>query len=147
MYTAPDKTVWKTYRDEINPNKSKGVLIYQHVPITDSKGRTIEPVIAFIYERQNSIVDPVKYAEAALAKKQFNPKYTRQGGYPQYSSDKHSAVYAGEYTRDGIKHKVVLGYICCNSIGIEIVCDATDEVFKNVEADMTAFLRSVKVRD
>jgi hypothetical protein len=68
------------------------------------------------------------------------------GGYPDYSSDKHSIVYKARYTRAGSLHKVYIGYILYNGIGVVITADAIEDVFDQVDADMRAFIKSVVIQ-
>ena len=70
---------------------------------------------------------------------------TTLGGFPDFSSDKHSVVFKGNYVRENTEHKILLGYILYNKIGIEIICDATDETFSKVESDFNKIIKSLRI--
>jgi len=145
-FTKPSE-VWKLSQDDAATDGGKGMLVYKHTAIKDSKGRSIEPVIAIMYENIPDPTDVTAYSVGVLGKKPFTVNHKLLGGFPDYSSDHHSVVYSGDYTRGGVKHKVLLGYIAYKHVGIEVVCDATDEIFAKVKADMSAFIKSVSVKD
>ena len=67
------------------------------------------------------------------------------GGFPDYSSDVNSIVYRATYLRAEVEHKTILGYILGKNIAIEIITDATTEVYPMVEEDFITFIKSVKV--
>lgn len=146
-YVAPDKAAWTLIKDELNADQSKGVIMFKHTAIKDSKGRSIEPGIIVNYERVKQKLDPKQYSVKALYDKKFKPNREYLGGYPLFSSDRHAAVYKGNYTRDDIKHSVVLGYLLFDSIGIEIIGDATEEVFPTVKAEMLQFIKTFRINE
>jgi hypothetical protein len=147
VMVAPDKLSWTKVRDDLSADNSKGVLMFKHQAFTDSKGRTIEPVIALTYQKTGLQMTTKEYSTMSLAGKQFKPTHELLGGYPEYSSDGHSLVYNVTYVRDDIKHSVIIGYICFKGIGVEIVGDATEEIFPKVKSDIMMFLKSVRVKD
>ena len=51
--------------------------------------------------------------------------------------------FEGEYKKDGIVHKVLIGCMRHQEAGLRIICDSSDGVYDKVEADMRSFLRSV----
>jgi hypothetical protein len=146
-FTPPDISAWTCIRDDIAPDKSKGVLVYKHTAIIDSKGRSIVPGLIVNYEIVRNKLDAKQYSVKALYDKKYKPNRKYIGGFPVFSSDKHSAVYMGDYTMDKIKHTVVLGYFCYESIGLEVVGDATEEVFHKVQTDMMEFIKSVRINE
>jgi hypothetical protein len=120
----------------------KGVLMFKHKPIIDSKGRPVEPVIALVYEKTQE-KDVIAYSINALGQKPFKLKYELLGGYPDFSTSKYSVVFNVTYMREDIEHKIMLGYIVHNDIGIEIIGDSTEELYSQVENDIRKFLKSV----
>ena len=125
----------------------KGAMIFKHKPINDSQNRPVEPIIVLVYEKVDEKIDVIEYSVSVLAEKPYKINRELLGGYPNSSSDKHSVVFKGNYEREGVKHRAILGYLLYNSIGIEIIGDATDEVFPKIESDIMIFLRSVKIND
>ncbi len=146
-FEIPDKTNWTMVSDDIAGANAKGALIFKHKPIMDSKKRPVEPMIAVIYEKIAENIDVIQYSAGILGDKPFKIKSNLLGGYPDYSSDKHSVVFSGEYVRENVKHKIFLGYILCNNVGIEIICDATDEVYSKVESDFKRTLKSFRMKE
>ncbi len=146
FFTKPDTIFWKLVEQKPPEHGSKGVEMYKHTPIKDSKNRPIEPVIAIIYEEVLDSIDVTEYSVGILGEKTFKLKYDLLGGYPIYSSSTQSVVFKAEYNREGVQHKINLGYILDNHVGIEIVGDATEETYPKVESDIKKFLKSVVVK-
>ena len=89
--------------------------------------------------------DAVEYSVNYVGDKPFHTKTRLLGGYPKYSSDKSSVVFDGDYIREGVPHKLYLGYLFRNGTGVEIIADSTESVFSKVKGDMLNFLKSVQV--
>jgi hypothetical protein len=146
-FSKPDQNSWRVVSYEAPNEGNKGILMYKHLPILDSLGYSIEPVLAVLYENINEKVDVIEYSVSTLASKPYDIQRKLLGGYPAYSQDKHSVVFKGYYEREGIKHTVLLGYILYKKVGIEIIGDATSDVFNLVEKDFSIFLKSVHILD
>jgi len=58
----------------------------------------------------------------------------------------HSVVFKGEYVRDSVKHTVFVGYIVYEQVGVEIITDATEEIFSKTKSEMAVFIKSVNVQ-
>jgi len=145
-YSMPDSSIWHIVQNSNPNNGNKGVLMFKREPILDSQKRSIEPIMAIVYESVPDSIEAIEYSAALIGNKPFRIKHELLGGYPDYSSDMHSAVFRGEYLRDSEKHIVLIGYILSEHVGVEIIADATDEVFSKTEADMAAFIKSVVVK-
>lgn len=149
-YENPDPKVWKM-NEEMGPtvdkdgkNKTRGYIMFKHTPIMDSNRRPIEPVFGIFYE--NNVKGPkdvTEYSVNFIGDKPYKPKTNLLGGYPNYSSDKNSVVFDGEYTREEVKHRIYLGYVFRGGTGVEVVADSTDGVFPQVQKEMLKFLKSV----
>jgi hypothetical protein len=147
VFVKPDTTAWKLINDDFLKEKMRGALVFKHKPIIDSKGRQIEPIIALVYESVNEKIDVIEYSINVLANKPYKINRNLLGGFPDFSSDKHSVVFKGDYIREGVKHEVYLGYILFNKIGIEIIGDGTEDIFSKVEIDIKKFVKSVYIKD
>jgi hypothetical protein len=141
-----DSSEWILTTDELPTNNSRGVLMFKHNSIIDSFGRPVEPVIAILYENIKDSIDVIEYSIGLLGQKPFKIKHELLGGYPELSSDKYSIVFRGEYLRENVKHLVMIGYILSGNIGIEIIGDATEEIYPKVESDLKDFLKSVNIK-
>ncbi len=146
-YSLPDQTLWKIIKDEAPTNEKKVILMLKHLPFKDSSGNSIEPILAIVYEKVSQHLDVIEYSISILSEKPYNIQRNILGGYPQYSKDKHSIVFKGNYERDGVKHVVLLGYILNDNIGIEIIGDATANIFNLVEKDFIVFIKSVFIKN
>ena len=147
VFVKPDSSVWHLIQDSRPSEGSKGVTMFKHAPIKDSLGRPVEPVIALVYENIPDTIDVIEYSVGVLGSKPYSIRRDLLGGYPEYSSDKHSVVFKGDYSRSGVKHKVMLGYIFFKHIGIELIGDATDGVYDKVESDIQKFIKSVAIKN
>lgn len=148
IFTKPNEEAW-TLVKEINPSEnSKGVRTFKYVKITGDKGATVEPVISLIVEKVMGTSDAMAYSLNGLKRMQESSNLTWDvlGGYPAYSSDRHSIVYKGSYTRSGAIHKVYLCYILSNGIGVVVIADSTKDDFSQVDDDMLAFIKSVVIQ-
>lgn len=146
-YNNPNPDVWHLVQQEAPNERSNGVLMFKHTPILDSQGRTIEPVIGIVYAYDVKADDVIVFSTIRLANRPWGFKHKVLGIYPKYSDDKHAVVYEGEYVRGGVKHRVLLGYVYAGNTGVEIVADATEDVFPLVQKEMGEFVKSVKLLD
>jgi len=147
LYSSPDSSSWKLIK-EVNPSVGlKGVRMFKHRIMVDSRGRFIEPIIGLLFEKVLDSIDVIEYSIGVLGIKPYTIEKELLGGYPDYSSDKHSVVFRGKYVNLGVHHDVLLCYIFQNNVGIEIIADATDEVFGRVESEMKAFIKSVNIKE
>ncbi len=144
-YTAPDTNNWIQGSKFPAIPLLKGEVQFIHKPILDPLKRTVKPIIALLYEESPDSVDLIWYSANAIGSKPYRLNYTPIGGYPDYSSEKSSIFFKGSYFRSGIEHTILIGYILHNDILIEVICDSTDLVYKEVESDFFKFIKSVYV--
>ena len=144
-YQNPNSAEWLLVQEAKPKPGFKGVLMFKHKPILDDEKRPIEPVFAIVYEQIDEVKDAIEYSVSCLGNKPYKISHKLLGGFSEYSSDMHSVVFKGEYVNSGVKHKVLLGYIYHDSVGIEIIADATEGVYSKVEKEMMQFLKSVNL--
>lgn len=146
VYQTPDTSEWTVVRRIPPGDGRKGVILFQHAPIKDDENRMIKPDIGLIYEQVPDSVGVIMYSMYGLGNTSPGFTYKIAGGYPDYSSDKHAAVFTGKYVHFGVRHSVVMGFIVHNGIGIEIIGDATTSTYQRVSADFFDFVKSVYVK-
>jgi hypothetical protein len=145
-YTAPDTSNWVQGSKFPAIPLMQGVVQFKHKPILDLLKTPVEPVIALLYKEKSDSVDLIWYSANELNSKPYRLDYTLLGGWPDYSSEKSSVFFKGNYYRSGIKHTILIGYIIHNDLLIEVICDSTDLVYKEVESDFFKFIKSVHVK-
>jgi hypothetical protein len=120
-FTKPDEKVWNLVKETAPNEGEKGVLVFKHEKIMGKKGAPSEPVISLIYEQVPKSMNAAAYAMKGLEdiEKSLKIIWELLGGYPDYSSDQHSVV---------------------------IIADSTDDVFKQVDEDMSVFIKSVVIQ-
>jgi len=140
-FTRPDPANWNLVRNGMDKKSKKYLIMFEHNPIEDSKGRNIKPVIAIICEKVPDSVDAIRYSIAKRVHTPFkvNKMMSHQDGSFTY---RNAIGYEGEYKRK-VVHKVLVGHLRHAAVGVQVICDSTDGVYDKVEADMRNFLRSV----
>ena len=145
-YAIPDTNNWTQSSKFPAIPLMQGVVKFKHKPILDLLKIPVEPVIALLYQERPDSVDLIWYSANALGNKPYRLDYTLLGGYPDYSSEKSSIFFKGQYFRSGTKHNILIGYILHNDLLIEVICDSTELVYKEVESDFFKFIKSVHVK-
>ncbi|WP_339712661.1 hypothetical protein [Cyclobacterium amurskyense] len=142
-FELPKGIEWDLVMDVPPEPGNKGVLMFKHKPIelscADCK---VEPIIAVLYESISDSIDAVEYSVNYIGTKPYQLVHKLIGGFPDYSGDQHSVVFDVTYVREEVEHSVLLAYIVCNDIGIEIICDTITEAFPKVEQQMRDFIRN-----
>ena len=144
---VPDVESWNLITDSGPKQGSKGLLMFKRKPILDSMNRQVEPVMAILYEQNPEAKDAIEYSVGLIGTKNFKLKWQLLGGFPEYSLDKHSVVFEGTYYRDSIEHSVLIAYILCNNVGVEIICDSTTEIYPQVEKEMSEFIKAFRINE
>jgi hypothetical protein len=144
LYTPPDSSNWFVVKNGIDQRSQKYLLMFQRKPIEDAQGRRVHPVIAVICEPIKEPVDVIQYSIGARVQVPFNVKkvLSHQGGDFSYTN---VIGYEGEYEKE-VLHKVLIGHMRHEQVGVQIICDSSDGVYDQVEADMRSFMRSVNFK-
>tara|TARA_B100000809_G_C14872649_1_gene436127 strand:+ start:70 stop:603 length:534 start_codon:yes stop_codon:yes gene_type:complete len=145
-YTIPDTNDWVQVSKYPAIPLMNGEVQFIHTPILDPLQRPVEPIIALLYQERPDSIDLIMYSANAIGSKPYRLNYTPFPGYPDYSIEKSSIFFKGNYYRSGIKHTIIIGYIIHNDLLIELICDSTDLVYKEVESDFLKFIKSVHVQ-
>lgn len=141
-FEVPDTTQWMVARDELDTATHKRFLMFKHTPIKDKKGRMVMPVIAMIID---SIPDSSNLVMYSVYKRSVVPYQVTKVLTPSaalYSYD-NALGYLGTYTSNKVKHSIVVAHMIYNNLGVEIICDSTTEIMKNVDKDFRAFIKSI----
>jgi len=120
--------------------------MFERNAITDSKGREIKPVIALIIESVTDSSDVVMYSIAKRMNVPFDVTKVIGDDTTAFSYD-NAVGYDGAYQKEDVKHIVLIAHMRHLYAGIQIICDATDEVYKKVEKDFRDFVKSVQFDD
>lgn len=144
-YGRPDPAKWNLVQNGMDEKSKAYLLMFEHTPIKDAQGRHIKPVIAIICEAVPDKLDVIHYSISKRAHTPFevNRLITYQDGSFEY---RNSVGYEGTYKR-GVDHKVLVAHMRHGSMGLQVICDSTDGVYGQVEADMRSFLRSITFRE
>jgi hypothetical protein len=144
LYTAPDSSNWFVVKNGIDERSQKYLLMFQRKPIEDAQGRRVHPVIAVICEPIKEPLDVIRYSIAARVQVPFNVKkvLSHQGGDFSYTN---VIGYEGEYEKE-VLHKVLIGHMRHEQVGVQIICYSSDGVYDRVEADMRSLMRSIKFK-
>lgn len=145
-YARPDPAKWDLVHNGVNAQSKAYLLMFKHKPIKDSEGRDIEPVIAAICEAVTDSSDVIMYSIRKRTQVSFDVKklLTAQGGD---FTHRNSVGYDGEYNRGAVVHKVIVGHLRHQGVGIQVICDSTDGVYDKVEEDMRGFMRSITFKE
>jgi hypothetical protein len=145
IYTRPNPAQWNLVSNGMNAKANAFLLMFEHSPIKDAEGREIKPVIAAICEPVTDSSDVIMYSIRKRTQVPFDVKkvLTPQGGD---FTHRNAVGFDGEYSR-GVVHKVIVGHLRHQAIGVQIICDSTDGVYDKVEADMRGFLRSITFKE
>jgi hypothetical protein len=145
IYIRPDPARWNVVHNGVDAKSKAFLLMFKHTPIKDPQGRDIEPVIAAICEPVADSSDVIMYSIRKRAQVPFDVKklLTPQNGD---FTHRNSVGYDGEYNR-GVLHKVIIGHLRHQGVGVQVICDSTDGVYDKVEADMRGFLRSITFKE
>ncbi|HEY3874884.1 MAG TPA: hypothetical protein VGM92_05375 [Candidatus Kapabacteria bacterium] len=131
--------------DSMKTKTGMRIYSYKRAPITDSEGRNIIPNIACLIEKVPKETDIVEYSAEKRGQVPFDVKEV-------YSSLDSNAVihhpyavaYKGTYTRDDLEHTVYVVHLIDENWGVQIICDATTEVFPICQPEFLKFLRSIR---
>lgn len=145
IFENPDENVWTLVKEAEPGEGKKGVRVFKRAKIMGDNGVSAEPVISLIFEKVPKSMNAAAYSMKGLEdiEKSLKITWNLLGGYPDFSSDKHSVVYKARYTKSGIPHKAYICYILYNSTGVVIIADTSEDVLKQVNEEMIAFIKSV----
>ena len=146
-FEPPDSSVWILDENEMTEYGTH-ILMFKHVPINDSLGRIVQPVLSLIIESVKDSSDVVTFSIEKMVDAHYKIKTLKDLMYKDgYFSQRNSIGYLGQYQREDVIHTI---YFCCirnSDIGVTIICDSTDELFEKVREDMLRFIKSVGINE
>jgi len=124
-----------------------GSIIYKHHGIEDAEGRLIIPNMAIVYELVSDSTDVILYS--FWRRKNLSLEITKVLTWEDgLFSHRNGVGYEGEYTDEkGLRHLALLVHLVNGKTGVQIICDATEGVYRQVEPAMRAFVKSVVFSD
>jgi hypothetical protein len=137
-FTLPNEH-WQWHnRVEVN---HRTVYTYKREPITDSAGRNIIPNIAIIVENAPDEKDVVAYSVQKRGDVPFDvtEMFMYQDGKIHFQN---AVGYKGKYVEGGIEHTVFVVHALNSHMGIQLILDATSEIFRQIEPEFTRTLKS-----
>ena len=148
LYEVPSQAIWNKPLINYDDDRSVGSIVYTHNPIMDSEGRSVSPVMAIIYEKLSSdSMDLIIYSTIVRMRQGVSFEIDSISTAEDMGMNYHNSIYYdGYYYRDNIKHEVIVVHMVKGNIGIQIICDSTDEVYSQVFLDMQKFVQSIKFK-
>ena len=145
VYDAPDSNIWNSPVKKFDESRNVGSIMYVRNPIIDSEGRSISPVIAIIYEKLPSdSISVIEYSFMVRMRHAFSFEIdslcSAEAMGMKYLN---GMYYDGYHIRGNVRHEILLVHIVKNDVGIQIICDSTENVYNEVVDDMIRFIRSV----
>jgi hypothetical protein len=142
-FEPPDTNKWQLEKNEMN-ERGVYVLTFKHLPMLDSLGREIQPIMSVIIERVQDSSDVILFS---IYKRQQVPFHVRkvltyEDGHFEY---RNVVGYEGDYNREEVLHRVFVVHMRGASIGLQSICDATDGVYTQVESDMRRFIKNIGI--
>jgi hypothetical protein len=145
-FEPPDTSIWKLYQNSMT-DYGNHLLMFKHIPIKDSLGREIEPVISFIVESVTDSSDVINYSIWKRTQVPFEVKKVMSCDTINFSwfACPNVIGYEGVYSKVDIIHRVFVVHMRRASVGVQIICDSTDGVYVKVESAMRNFIRSIGI--
>lgn len=144
-YGRPDSAKWNLVHNGMDEKSKAYLVVFEHTPIKDAEGHDIKPVIAIVCESVPETLDVIQYSISKRAHTPF--EVTKMVKHQDGSFEHRNSVgYEGTY-RKGVEHKVLVAHMRHGSVGLQAICDSTDGVYGQVEADMRSFLRSITFKE
>lgn len=142
-FAPPDTTLWGLEKNEMSET-GKYIVEFVHVPVQDSIGREIQPVVAFIIESVEDSCDVIVYSIRKRSQTPFKVEkvLSYEDGHFSYPN---AIGYEGSYTKGEITHRVIIAHMRQGSIGLQVICDSTEGIYHQVESDMRTFIYSIGI--
>lgn len=137
-YTPPSAKVWRVA--ERFEQEEIGMIMYKRDVIVDENGVSVEPCLSIVYRRvPDEVKDPMEFFVAS----RMNIHYEITG---ITDIEGRALVLSYKYPVEGYEHMVSIAHLFEVGLGVQVISETTTTVFKDIEADQTAFLRSVSLK-
>ena len=142
-FEPPDTSAWYSDQNGLTTSGSYHLMV-KHTPLKDSLGRNVEPIMSIIVQHVLDSSDVIMYSIEKRGQVPF--QVVKVLAYDSaYYSYRNVIGYEGTYTREGILHKIFVIHMRGASVGLQIICDSTDQVYAQVEADFRRFIKSIGI--
>ena len=145
-FAPPDTTRWNLTQNQGDDGVGTRLVMFERNPITDKQGRKVSPVIALIVEPIADSSDVVTYSVMKRMDVPFDVSKVIGDDTTAFSY-RNAVGYEGTYTKEDVKHIVLIAHMRHKEAGIQIICDATDEVYHMVEKDFRLFIKLIQFDD
>jgi len=149
VYEPPDSAVWHLAERNYLSDRNVGYVIFKRQSILDSTGREIIPNLAIIYEEVSDSADLIVYSFLKRQNARFQVVKVL-GPDSHVFSFANAIGYEGTYPDreiPDIVHRILVGHMLHARTGLQVMGDATDEVFPKVEQEVRRFLHSVRFKE
>ncbi len=143
-FEPPDTSRWDLEQNVMDTLHVKYVLKFKHRPILDTEGREVEPVVAIIAESVKDSSDVIVYSAWKRIQTPFEVKKVLAYDSTLFTH-RNVIGYEGQYEREGVVHMVLVVHMREHLVGVQVICDSSDEIFPQVEKDMRRFIRSIGI--
>ncbi len=118
--------------------------MFKRLPLKDSLGQNVETVMSIVIQHVLDSSDVIMYSIEKRGQVPF--QVVKVLAYDTtYYSYRNVIGYEGTYMRGKIIHKIFVIHMRGASVGLQIICDSTDQVYSQVEADMRRFIKSIDI--
>ena len=126
--------------------EDNGMTIYffKREPIEDPEGRQIIPNIAVIIEDVEKDTDAVAYSALKRSRVNFEVSevFTHEKGPIRFQN---AVGYKGKYVdKGGLDHTIYVVHGINGNKGLQVICDATTNIFDKMEDEFLIALKSVR---
>jgi hypothetical protein len=125
---------------------SRDMYIFTREAIADSQGRPIVPAFSLVKEKVIGNLDAVRYSIACRSTADFKVEevFIHSSGRINL---KNAIAYKGKYSDSLGEHTMYVVHAVEKGVGLQIILDATSEVFSSVEPEFNQILKSYRFVD
>jgi hypothetical protein len=131
--------------DTMETESGMRVYAYKRTPILDKDSTSIIPNIAFLVEKVDTGADIIEYSMQKRSAMAFDvEKVFNYLDNDPIIHHRYAVGYKGHYAQQGLEHTIYVVHLIDENWGMQIICDATTDVFPQCEPEFLKFLRSIK---
>lgn len=132
---------WSAGDKQVDKKRGTLLISFLRSPIKDSEGRLIIPTLSFLCEKLPKDLDPIRFG-LKYRSYEVRETFTHESGKLTL---KYAIGYLGTITgSDKIERMLYAVYAVNGDDGVQIVAEATLEVFPQVDDEIQTMLKSVK---
>lgn len=134
---------WSAGDKQVDKKRGTLLISFLRSPIKDSNGRLVVPTLSFLCEKLPQDLDPIRYS---LKYRNYKVKetFTYESGKIHI---KYAVGYLGTWTpADKLERTFYAVYAVNGNDGIQIISEATSDVFPQVDDEIQTMLQSLQFR-